>query len=161
MAAPPAMTGANGRRQGMAELALAAVIGLAMGIGSYTFLYARGSSYLTDDPAACANCHIMRQHYDDWLKSSHRAVAVCNDCHTPTGLIPPYATKASNGFWHAVAFTTGRFPEPLRIKAHNRDVVERACRRCHGQIVEAIEGPRQQAGTLSCVRCHNAVGHWE
>jgi nitrite reductase (cytochrome c-552) len=25
-----------------------------------------------DDPAACANCHIMREHYSGWSKSSHR-----------------------------------------------------------------------------------------
>jgi hypothetical protein len=43
---------------------LAAVIGLVIGIGGYTFLYAKGSSYLTDNPTACANCHIMREHYN-------------------------------------------------------------------------------------------------
>src|SRR6266446_5493121 len=59
------------------------VLGLGLGIGGYTFLYAKGWSYLTNDPAACANCHVMREHYDAWIKSSHRAVATCNDCHTP------------------------------------------------------------------------------
>ena len=62
---------------------LGVVIGVAVGIGAYTFVYARGWSYLTDDPAACANCHVMREQFDGWLKSSHRAVATCNDCHTP------------------------------------------------------------------------------
>lgn len=161
MAAPAAVTGANGRPQRSAELTLAAVIGLAIGIGSYRFLYAKGSSYLTDDPAACANCHIMRQHYDDWIKSSHRAVAMCNDCQTPAALLPKYAAKASNGFWHSFVFTTGRVPQPLRIKPHNRDIVEQACRRCHRDIVEAIGGPHQEAGAMSCVRCHSEVGHAE
>ena len=32
------------------------VIGIAVGIGVYTFAYAKGWSYLTDDAAACANC---------------------------------------------------------------------------------------------------------
>ena len=44
-------------------------------LGVYTFAYARGWSYLTDNPAACANCHVMREQFDGWLKSSHRAVA--------------------------------------------------------------------------------------
>jgi formate-dependent nitrite reductase cytochrome c552 subunit len=35
----------------------------------------------TNDPAACANCHVVKDQYDGWLKSSHRAVAVCSDCH--------------------------------------------------------------------------------
>jgi cytochrome c nitrite reductase small subunit len=143
------------------ELVLVATIGLVIGIGGYTFLYAKGGSYLTDNPAACANCHIMREHYDGWIKSSHRGVAVCNDCHTPAGLVAKYTTKASNGFWHSFAFTTGRFPEPLRITPHNRDIAEQACRTCHRDIVEAIEGPHPEVGKLLCMRCHRSVGHLE
>ena len=140
-------------------IALGTFIGLAAGIGGYTFVYAKGSSYLTNDPGACANCHIMQEHFDAWTKSSHRAVAVCNDCHTPPGFLAKYMTKASNGFWHSFAFTSGRFPEPLRIKPHNREVTEKACRKCHENIVDAIEGPHQKALDLSCVRCHSSVGH--
>lgn len=158
MAEAPALGGTSRRSRATAELVLVAVIGLTIGICAYTFLYAKGSSYLTDDPAACANCHIMREHYDGWIKSSHRVAAVCNDCHTPAGFVPKYASKASNGFWHSFAFTTGRFPDPLRIKPHNRDIAEQACRKCHRDIVEAIEEPHK-AGTLSCVRCHSSVGH--
>lgn len=134
-------------------------IGLITGIGGYTFIYAKGASYLTDDPGACANCHIMSEHYDGWIKSSHRAAAVCNDCHTPAGFFAKYASKASNGFWHSFAFTTGRFPEPLRIKPGNREITERACRKCHQEIVEAIEGPHRGGKELSCIRCHSSVGH--
>lgn len=143
----------------LAGVALVSAIGFVIGLGGYTFLYAKGSSYLTNDPAACANCHIMLEHYDAWIKSSHRAVAVCNDCHTPSGFLAKYAVKASNGFWHSFAFTTGRFPEPLRIKARNREVTEQACRNCHQDIVEAIEGRHRTTARLSCVRCHNSVGH--
>ena len=134
-------------------------MGFALGVGAYTFVYAKGGSYLTNDPAACANCHIMSEHYSAWIKSSHRAVAVCNDCHTPAGLLPKYLTKASNGFWHSFAFTTGRFPEPLRSKPHNRAITEAACQKCHQDIVQAIEGPHQASTPLSCVRCHASVGH--
>jgi cytochrome c nitrite reductase small subunit len=141
------------------SLVLGGAVGVAAGVGGYTFVYAKGASYLTDEASACANCHVMREHYDGWLKSSHRAVAVCNDCHTPPGLARKYAVKASNGFRHSLAFTTGRFPDSLRIKPHNRDVVEEACRRCHREIVEAIEGPHRQAPLLPCVRCHDSVGH--
>ena len=140
-------------------LVLGTAIGLAVGIGGYTFVYAKGASYLTNDPAACANCHIMREHYDGWTKSSHRAVAVCNDCHTPPGVVAKYATKAANGFRHSLAFTTGRFPEPLQITPHNRKITEIACRTCHQDIVQAIDASYHTSGTLECVRCHSSVGH--
>ena len=140
--------------------ALASSFGIAVGIGAYTFVYARGGSYMTNDPAACANCHVMQSHYDGWLKSSHRSVATCNDCHTPPGLVPKYLTKASNGFWHSFAFTTGRFPDPLRIKPRNHEVTERACRKCHAEVVIAMDGPPAHGQpALSCVRCHSSVGH--
>jgi cytochrome c nitrite reductase small subunit len=140
-------------------LVLGTAIGLAVGIAGYTFVYARGDSYLTNDPAACANCHIMREYYDGWIRSSHRAVAVCNDCHTPSGFIAKYAAKASNGFWHSVAFTSGRFPEPVQIKPHNREIAEEACRACHQDVVVAIDTFPHPGEKLSCVQCHRAVGH--
>ena len=138
-------------------LALGVAAGLAAGLGGYTFVYARGASYLTNDPAACANCHVMQEHHDAWVRSSHRAVAVCNDCHTPHNVVGKYAVKASNGFWHSFAFTTGRFPDPLRIKPGNLRVAEAACRRCHGDIVEAIDAGSSRPS--QCVSCHRGVGH--
>jgi cytochrome c nitrite reductase small subunit len=138
----------------------ASAVGVAVAVGAYTFIYARGYSYLTNDPAACANCHIMRDHFNAWTRSSHQAVAVCNDCHTPPEVVGKYVTKAVNGFNHSMAFTTGWFPEPLRITPRNAAITERACRKCHGEIVQAIESHRQQE-QISCIRCHATVGHLE
>ncbi len=138
--------------------ALAVLAGAAAGVGTYTFVFAEGGSYLTDDAAACANCHVMRDHYDAWAKSAHRAVATCNDCHTPHDRLGAKLwTKARNGFNHSLAFTTGRFEEPIRITPRNLGVAEAACRACHGDIVAAIDAmPREP---VSCVRCHRGVGH--
>ena len=111
---------------------LGVVIGIAVGIGVYTFAYAKGWSYLTDDPAACANCHVMQEQFDGWLKSSHRAVATCNSCHTPANFIGKYATKATNGFWHSFFFTIGGYEDNIQIKPHSREITEQACRNCHG-----------------------------
>jgi cytochrome c nitrite reductase small subunit len=147
---------------GRARLAVAAAVavGLAVGLGAFTFGYAKGYSYLTNDPAACANCHVMTEHFDAWTKSSHRAVAVCNDCHTPPGLIGKYLSKAQNGFWHSFYFTTGNFPDPLRITSRNQVVTETACRGCHGAITEAIDPhPAAEQLQTSCIRCHADVGH--
>jgi len=135
------------------------ILGIALGVGGYTFVYAKGYSYLMNDPAACANCHIMGDHYNAWMKSAHRHVATCNDCHTPPGFIHKYLTKADNGFWHSVAFTTGRHPDPLRIKLRNQRVTEEACRKCHHEITDMIDPVHAEAETISCVRCHASVGH--
>jgi cytochrome c nitrite reductase small subunit len=142
---------------------IAVMAGITAGVGGYTFVYARGYSYVTNDPQACANCHIMRAHYDAWTRASHRAVAVCNDCHTPPGLIPKYVTKAQNGFWHSFYFTTGRFPDPIQITPRNHDITEMACRKCHADVTASIDPLHSSApqGGLSCTKCHNDVGHIE
>lgn len=132
----------------------ALAIGAAIGLGAFTFIYARGASYLGNDPATCANCHIMREHYSAWQKSSHHTVAVCNDCHAPPSGIRKYWVKALNGFNHSRAFTTGNFPEPLRITGYNRSVTEEQCRRCHADMVS-----KMGVAEVSCIRCHDAVGH--
>jgi cytochrome c nitrite reductase small subunit len=131
------------------------LIGAAIGLGLFTFWYAHGAAYLGNDPAACANCHVMRDHLAAWQKGSHHAVAVCNDCHAPPGGLAKYKVKAINGFNHSYAFTTGDFHEPIRITAANRRVTEAQCRRCHADMVRAM-GP---AGEVSCIRCHESVGH--
>ena len=150
------------KRVHLALFILTALVGIALGLGAYTFAYAKGWSYMTNNPQACANCHVMNEQYDAWLKSSHRAVAECNDCHTPHEFVPKYAVKALNGFNHSLAFTTGRFHEPIRIKGFNRVVTENACRHCHGDVVAAMDGGGHGGGgaeAVSCVRCHGKVGH--
>ncbi|MBI4751919.1 MAG: cytochrome c nitrite reductase small subunit [Acidobacteria bacterium] len=140
-------------------IVISVILGLATGLGSYTFIYAKGYSYLTNDPNACANCHIMQEQFDGWVKSSHRNAATCNDCHTPSGFVAKYANKASNGFWHSFGFTTGWFHEPIQIKPHNREITENACRKCHTSIVEAIEPHGLPQNQLDCLQCHRNVGH--
>lgn len=151
---------APGRRGAAAPLAVlaASLIGVAAGVGGFTFSYGRGASYLSNDPAACANCHIMQGQFDGWLQGSHRAVATCNDCHTPHTFPGKYIVKGRNGFWHSYAFTTGDFHEPIQIKAGNLEVTETACRDCHEEMVHVVDGPLGDQ-PRSCVQCHRDVGH--
>ena len=89
-----------------------------------------------------------------------------------------------NGFWHSFYFTTGHYPDPLRITERNRTVTEHACRYCHSEITDAIDHgpgtisaaprtgsgrtllvssqspPARAAEPISCIRCHKYVGHW-
>jgi cytochrome c nitrite reductase small subunit len=104
----------------------------------------------------------MHEQHDGWTKSSHRAVAVCNDCHVPANPVGKYYTKARNGFWHSYYFTTGSFPEPIRATAVSREIAEANCRRCHEPVVAAMGTPAHAgARAVSCVRCHGSVGHLE
>lgn len=150
----------------------AVLIGIALGIGAFTFVYAKGASYLTNDPAACANCHVMSEHYAAWIKASHHTVATCNDCHTPHHPIGKYVVKVRNGFWHSFYFTTGNYPYPLRITERNHEVTEGACRYCHARITEAVDhgiaaveagahptGDVDAQEPITCTRCHRYVGH--
>ena len=141
---------------------VAGVLGVALGLGAYTFAYARGWAYMTNDPRACSNCHVMNEQYDGWIKSSHRSVAVCNDCHVPDSFVAKYATKASNGFWHSYYFTSGTFPEPIRALPASRTIAEANCRRCHEPVVQNMGTPAHAGSTdISCIRCHGSVGHME
>jgi cytochrome c nitrite reductase small subunit len=149
-------------------LILCALVGIMVGTGAYTYSYGEGFSYLSNNPAACVNCHIMRDHYDGWAKSSHHAVATCNDCHTPHDLIGKYTVKAENGFWHSKAFTLQDFHDPLIIRPRNSRVLQGGCVHCHRELVADIlrdesnqggESRRLDGGAAQCVRCHASVGH--
>jgi cytochrome c nitrite reductase small subunit len=146
----------------LAKLIIAGVgLGLAAGISLYTFWYAKGYSYLSNDPGSCANCHIMEEQYSGWLKSSHRSVATCNDCHTPQNFANKYFTKAWNGFWHSYYFTANNFHEPIMITERNRQIAEQSCRHCHQPVVDAIVSGKDtlHPSDMSCIRCHSSVGH--
>lgn len=137
---------------------LAILSGIAVGLGLYTFIYARGLSYLGNDPATCTNCHVMREQFDSWNRSSHHAVATCNDCHTPHDPAGKYAVKALNGLNHGVAFTSGRFPDPIVIKGLNERVAADNCLRCHDGMTSGMLMLYRERD-VSCVDCHGNVGH--
>jgi cytochrome c nitrite reductase small subunit len=143
--------------------------GAFVGSGLYTFISANGTSYLSDDPKVCVNCHIMREQFDGWQHGSHHANAICNDCHLPhDNIVHKYFVKASNGYHHSKAFTLQDFQEPIRIKPGNAQVLEANCIRCHGELTGEIRAhgtlgiptdPTQGADLFGCVRCHQGVGH--
>jgi cytochrome c nitrite reductase small subunit len=124
--------------------------GLFVGLGAYTFLYAKGYSYLTNNPEACANCHVMQAQYEAWLKSSHHVVAVCNDCHTPHNIIGKYAVKANNGFWHSFYFTTGYYPDTIEITK----LTTKWSRMPAGDAMKASRRP------LTAMSCTEGPGVW-
>ena len=142
-------------------LVAAILAGICLGLGTFTFHYADGLAYMSNDPKACINCHIMRDEYESWSKSGHRHVAVCNDCHTPHTFIGKYTTKAINGWNHSKAFTMQDFHEPIQITQRNKNILQENCLRCHGDFVHgAIVVPAGGEDKATyCVHCHRTVGH--
>ena len=141
-------------------LILAVVFGLCAGSAGYTFYYARGASYLSNDPNACANCHVMQTHLDGWQKSSHHAVATCNDCHTPHDFVGKYLTKMENGYHHSKAFTLQDFPDVIRIREKNARILKASCLHCHAAMAENLTTHGGAiAEPMDCIRCHSDVGH--
>ena len=147
------------RRLFFASLFFGISSGLGLGVGTYTFFYAKGLSYINDNSETCANCHVMEEYLNGWLKSSHKAAAVCNDCHTPHQFIGKYWVKAMNGMHHSYAFTTGFFPDNIQITPGNRRVTEGACRHCHSKIGDQVDRFGHGPKALDCIRCHPSVGH--
>ncbi|HSW39197.1 MAG TPA: cytochrome c nitrite reductase small subunit [Acidobacteriota bacterium] len=141
-------------------VAIIIVTGILLGAGGYTFYYAQGFSYLSDDPGVCVNCHIMREQFDSWERSSHRARAACGECHLPQDFFNKWRVKAENGLHHSIAFTFGNFREPIRIKEGNSRVLNENCLYCHEDFVREIAAHRnEEAAGISCVRCHVKSGH--
>jgi cytochrome c nitrite reductase small subunit len=151
------------KRPGNRTLTLLAAVlaGALIGLGAFTFSYGEGISYLSTDPRACANCHIMWPQYDSWIASSHSRVAGCIDCHLPHSTIPKYIAKADNGFWHSWGFTFQNFPEPIRIKPRNFRILQRNCVECHGELVHELLPTTAFGDAAQCIHCHANVGHAE
>lgn len=139
----------------------AILLGALGGLGAYTFHFAQGLSYLSTDPKACANCHIMNDEYDSWQKAGHHQAAKCIDCHLPHEFIPKYMAKADNGWRHSKAFTLQNFHEPIQITPHNADHLQENCLRCHGEFVHELVPDARSASreSIQCVHCHRDVGH--
>jgi cytochrome c nitrite reductase small subunit len=147
---------------GLAGLIAALALGVFAGSGVYTFSYAEGLSYLSNDPRACVNCHIMREQYDGWQKAAHHARATCNDCHVPQDFFGKYLAKAVHGWRHSKGFTLNDFHEPIRINPADLEIVRQNCVRCHGALVDELAPPQHAGlagGEPDCIHCHSAVGH--
>jgi cytochrome c nitrite reductase small subunit len=155
------------------SLVFAVALGVAAGVGAYTFSYAKGLSYFGTEPSACVNCHIMEPQYAGWQKGSHHAVARCIDCHLPSAFVPKYLAKAENGYRHGKLFTTQTFEEPITVKGPGMRILQDNCVRCHADLVHGISGvsgagfddSRRHAPAattdVQCTHCHWTVGHGE
>lgn len=145
-------------------LFLLVCFGVVIGHGLFTFVYAKGFSYLSDDPAACKNCHVMNQVYESWSRSSHKDVATCNSCHVPHTFFAKWAMKAESGFHHGYAFTFKDNPVAFTATEKSKKLVQQNCISCHKDYAQnAVDPTSAHSGkdieALSCVSCHRQIGH--
>lgn len=132
-------------------------MGVLVGLSVFTFGYAEGTSYFSNNPETCLNCHVMRDQYESWNHSSHKEIAKCNDCHTPHNLVGKLYVEAVNGWNHSVAFTFETYDDNIRIKDFNAEVVQNNCIECHENFVSQIVS--HEGEEVECVACHGNVGH--
>ncbi len=141
--------------------------GVIVGLGGYSVYMSRAYSYLSDDPAACINCHIMTPYYQSWNHSSHAQWATCNDCHVPhNNIISKYAFKAKDGLYHSAVFTAKAEPQVIRPRDESYGVIMNNCIRCHTQLntefvkTGMIEYCEVKEGKgKACWDCHTQVPH--
>ncbi len=151
---------------------LGGLFGAFGGAVGYTSHYAKATSYLSDNPKSCVNCHIMNEQYNSWSSSPHHDHATCNDCHVPhDSIISKYLVKAEHGYRHSKGFTFQDFHEPILITKASRDVVIDNCVRCHDAMTHEIRlaaagsqpgfSPSETGVSrgVDCIHCHSSVAH--
>ncbi len=142
------------------------LLGIGMGLGFFMMKEANVVSYLSDEPTACINCHVMNAQYITWDHSSHREVATCNDCHVPhDNVFKKYFFKAKDGLYHASIFTLRQEPEAIVMHEAGQEVVHNNCIRCHK---DQVTDPKSISWIAShsadrldrqCWECHREVPH--
>ncbi len=148
------------------RIALLCLLGAFAGLGIMVLHISNAMSYLSDDPKACINCHIMTPQYATWLHSSHGRNTTCNDCHVPhDNVFRKYYFKAKDGTRHAAVFTLRMEPQVFKLNEAAKQVVQENCLRCHENVVNAVSasnvnGENYKAGEgLLCWQCHRETPH--
>lgn len=142
---------------------------IAAGLFAYTIHASKALSYLSSDPKACINCHVMNTQYATWQHSSHFGEATCVDCHLPRGdMVDKYIAKAKDGWNHSVAFTLQTFDHAIKISEDGARRVQENCVSCHASITSTLvqnadkyhrfDDPSVSEGRR-CWDCHKGVPH--
>ena len=148
------------------QLPVIILLGILTGLGSLALYISNAASYLSDQPEACMNCHVMASEYATWQRGSHARAAVCNDCHVPhDNFIKKYAFKAKDGLRHATIFTLRMEPQVIKLNKAAIPVVQKNCVRCHVNLVENVSlsetrGESFHSGeSRLCWECHRQTPH--
>jgi len=138
------------------QVSIYALVGVALGVGLFIVRVANATSYLSDSPETCMNCHVMSDAYASWQRGSHRHVAVCTDCHVPhDNLVAKYAYKARDGMKHSYVFTMRAEPQVLELSKGAVPVVQSNCVKCHSDQLAMIR--LATTSERRCWDCHQNI----
>jgi len=157
------------KNSNFATIAATVTAVIAVGVLLYLVNISRATSYLSENPKTCINCHVMNPQYATWQHSAHARVARCVDCHLPAGHgLETYMAKASDGLHHAWAFTFNEFGQRIRISEKGKKRVQANCIACHARIVDTLVSNRdrfhdftnpQASADILCWDCHRETPH--
>lgn len=140
------------------------ILGALTGLAFFLLKISNATSYLSDDPRACINCHIMTPQFATWSHSAHRSITDCNACHVPhDSFIRKYYFKASDGLRHSAIFTLRKEPQAIYIREAGKKVVQENCLRCHASLFS--DGPGRPYEAMAdrrdrqCLDCHRNTPH--
>lgn len=142
------------------------MVGIIVGLGISVIYISNAFSYMSDDPEACINCHIMTSEYSTWFHSSHRERANCNDCHVPhDSFINKYMYKAKDGLRHSYMFTLRLEPQVIKVTEAAKSVIQENCMRCHEYTVNSVSARNVNGENyihgqgMLCWNCHRETPH--
>ena len=140
--------------------------GILAGLVILVLYIANATSYLSDKPETCMNCHVMAPQYATWQRGSHGRVAVCNDCHVPQdNFLHKYLFKASDGLRHSFMFTFRLEPQVIQVKPAGMAVIQENCIRCHSHLLGEVSSGKvsytmvQHGEGKLCWECHRETPH--
>ncbi|NKQ41271.1 MAG: cytochrome c nitrite reductase small subunit [Sulfurovum sp.] len=137
---------------------------------AYLAYISKAWSYLSKDPKACINCHVMNTQYATWQHSAHgNAGITCVECHLPTdGFVKKYTAKAIDGWNHTVAFTMNTYKHAIEMSDDGARRVQENCISCHASITSTLvnnadnyhnfDQPYVENGR-KCWDCHKGTPH--
>ncbi|MCC6485745.1 MAG: cytochrome c nitrite reductase small subunit [Armatimonadetes bacterium] len=139
-----------------------AACAVLFGAGAYALKSTNAASYLSDDPKACLNCHIMQPMYDSWKASPHASVTNCMDCHTPhSSAFAGYVFKSRSGLRHSFVYLTDHNHKNIKARPDTLKVINDNCIRCHSDRLDPKAQPQHAAMAKgkACSSCHAGVPH--
>jgi cytochrome c nitrite reductase small subunit len=138
------------------RLAIFTLGGVLAGLAVLTVHISRATSYLSDEPEVCINCHVMNNAYATWRQGSHGHVAACVDCHLPhQNPVSKLAFKAMDGARHTYVFTLRLEPQVLTLSRGAVPVIQENCLRCHHDQMQMVR--LAAVSERRCWDCHDNI----
>lgn len=136
----------------------------------YMAYIAKAWSYLSKDPKACINCHVMNTQYATWQHSAHGVAEVtCVECHLPTdSFFNKYKAKAVDGWNHTLAFTFDTYDHAIQISDDGASRVQKNCISCHKSLTSTLGSNADKYHNFDegyvengreCWSCHKGTPH--